>query len=210
MIEAARSMGLEDALEVEADGFAELATTPVAAALVGVFLSTSCWPRKPRAGKRKPTSKIERAAVLGAGIMGGGIAYQSAYKGIPIKMKDIAQEGLDLGLSEANKLLAKRVARGRMTPDQMGAVLNSIDPTLTYDGFDEVDIVVEAVVENPKVKHACWPRLRSRSAKTRFSPPIPRPSPSLPGRSAGAPGKLLRHALLQPGTRHAPGGGHPR
>ena len=154
VIEAARTMGLDDALAVEAAGFAELATTPEAAALVGVFLSDQLLAKNAKAWEKKADRKIERAAVLGAGIMGGGIAYQSAYKGIPIKMKDIAQEGLDLGLSEANKLLAKRVARGRMTPDQMGAVLNSIDPMLNYDGFDQVDIVVEAVVENPKVKLA--------------------------------------------------------
>ena len=154
VIEAARNMSLEDALNVEAEGFAELATTPVAAALVGVFLSDQLLGKKAKDWEKKADKKIERAAVLGAGIMGGGIAYQSAYKGTPIKMKDIAQAGLDLGLSEANKLLSKRVARGRMTPEQMGEVLNSIDPTLSYEGFDSVDIVVEAVVENPKVKHA--------------------------------------------------------
>ena len=52
-------------------------------------------------------------------------------------MKDIAQEGLDLGLSEANKLLAKRVSRGRLSAAKMGEVLNNIDPTLSYEGFDE-------------------------------------------------------------------------
>jgi 3-hydroxyacyl-CoA dehydrogenase/enoyl-CoA hydratase/3-hydroxybutyryl-CoA epimerase/enoyl-CoA isomerase len=154
VIEKARGMGLEDALEVEAEGFAELATTPVATALVGVFLSDQLLAKKAKGWEKKAERKVERAAVLGAGIMGGGIAYQSAYKGVPIKMKDIAQAGLDLGLGEANKLLAKRVARGRMTPEKMGEVLNSIDPTLSYEGFDSVDIVVEAVVENPKVKHA--------------------------------------------------------
>ncbi len=154
VIEKARGMNLEDALEVEADGFAELATTPVATALVGVFLSDQLLGKKAREWEKQADKKIERAAVLGAGIMGGGIAYQSAYKGTPIIMKDIAQAGLDLGLSEANKLLAKRVARGRMSPEKMGQVLNSIDPTLSYEGFDKVDIVVEAVVENPKVKHA--------------------------------------------------------
>ncbi|MFN2289077.1 MAG: 3-hydroxyacyl-CoA dehydrogenase NAD-binding domain-containing protein, partial [Chromatocurvus sp.] len=91
---------------------------------------------------------------LGAGIMGGGIAYQSAYKGVPIRMKDINQEGLDLGLSEAGKLLSKRVNRGRMTPEKMAGVLNSIDPVLSYEGFEDVDIVVEAVVENARVKHS--------------------------------------------------------
>jgi 3-hydroxyacyl-CoA dehydrogenase/enoyl-CoA hydratase/3-hydroxybutyryl-CoA epimerase/enoyl-CoA isomerase len=152
VIEQARSMSLEAALDVEADGFAELATTPVASALVGVFLNDQLLGKKAKAWEKKADKKIEQAAVLGAGIMGGGIAYQSALKGTPIKMKDINQEGLDLGLSEANKLLAKRVSRGRMTPDQMGAILNSIDPTLTYGGFENVDIVVEAVVENAKVK----------------------------------------------------------
>ena len=154
VIEQARNMSLEDALEVEAAGFAELAVGNVATALVGVFLSDQMLSKKARDWEKRADKKIEQAAVLGAGIMGGGIAYQSAYKGVPIKMKDIDQAGLDLGLSEANKLLAKRVDRGRMTPTKMGAVLNSIDPTLTYGGFDNVDIVVEAVVENPQVKRA--------------------------------------------------------
>ena len=104
--------------------------------------------------KLKNGGKVERAAVLGAGIMGGGIAYQSAYKGTPIIMKDIAQAGIDLGLAEASKLLAKQVDRGRMTPAEMAGVLSKIQPSLGYDGFEHVDIVVEAVVENPKVKHA--------------------------------------------------------
>jgi 3-hydroxyacyl-CoA dehydrogenase/enoyl-CoA hydratase/3-hydroxybutyryl-CoA epimerase/enoyl-CoA isomerase len=119
---------------------------------VGVFLNDQLLGKKAKDWEKQADKKIETAAVLGAGIMGGGIAYQSAFKGTPIKMKDINQAGLDLGLAEANKLLAKRVARGRMTPDKMGEVLNSIDPTLTYAGFDGVDIVVEAVVENEKVK----------------------------------------------------------
>ncbi|MEH6581548.1 MAG: fatty acid oxidation complex subunit alpha FadB [Halioglobus sp.] len=154
VIEAAYKLNLDDALNVEAEGFADLATTDVAAALVGVFLSDQLLGKKAKQWEKKSDKKIGRAAVLGAGIMGGGIAYQSAYKGVPIVMKDIAQAGLDLGLSEANKLLAKRVDRGRMSASKMGEVLNSIDPTLSYEGFGDVDIVVEAVVENAKVKHA--------------------------------------------------------
>lgn len=154
VLEQARTLHLEQALEVEATGFIELATTPVAAALVGVFLGDQLLSKKARQWEKKADRSIERAAVLGAGIMGGGIAYQSAYRGIPIRMKDIAQAGLDLGLGEASKLLAKRVARGAMSAEKMGEVLNQISPTLDYTAFDTVDIVVEAVVENPKVKHA--------------------------------------------------------
>ena len=153
VIEQARGMGLEDALAVEADGFVEMATTPVAAALVGVFLGDQLLAKKAKGWEKQADRKVQRAAVLGAGIMGGGIAYQSAYKGVPIRMKDINQEGLDLGLSEAGKLLSKRVDRGRMTPANMAEVLNNINPVLSYEGFEDVDIVVEAVVENAKVKH---------------------------------------------------------
>jgi 3-hydroxyacyl-CoA dehydrogenase/enoyl-CoA hydratase/3-hydroxybutyryl-CoA epimerase/enoyl-CoA isomerase len=67
-------------------------------------------------------------------------------------MKDIAEAGIELGLSEANKLLAKRVERKKMKPLQMGETLNRIRPTLSYAEFGDVDVVVEAVVENPKVK----------------------------------------------------------
>ena len=153
-VEKARGMGLEDALDVEADTFVELSQGPVAKALVGVFLADQLLEKKAKAWAKKADHKVSKAAVLGAGIMGGGIAYQSAVTGTPIKMKDIAQEGLDLGLSEASKLLSKRVDRGRMSAAKMAQVLTSIEPCLGYDDFDQVDIVVEAVVENPKVKAA--------------------------------------------------------
>jgi 3-hydroxyacyl-CoA dehydrogenase/enoyl-CoA hydratase/3-hydroxybutyryl-CoA epimerase/enoyl-CoA isomerase len=90
--------------------------------------------------------------VLGAGIMGGGIAYQSALKGVPILMKDIADAGLHAGIKEASELLTQRVERGRMKAAEMAEVLGNIRPTLDYQGFDALDLVIEAVVENPKVK----------------------------------------------------------
>ncbi|WP_239506020.1 3-hydroxyacyl-CoA dehydrogenase NAD-binding domain-containing protein, partial [Serratia marcescens] len=88
---------------------------------------------------------------LGAGIMGGGIAFQSALKGTPILMKEIREEGIQMGLNEAAKLLGKRVEKGRLTPAKMAEALNGIRPTMSYGDFGNVDIVVEAVVENPKV-----------------------------------------------------------
>ena len=144
-------MTRDKAIEVEAKGFAKMAKTSVAASLVGLFLNDQ--ELKSKAKKLEPlASDVKKAAVLGAGIMGGGIAYQSALKGTPIIMKDIAQAGIDLGLNEAKKLLSKRVAKGRMKPEAMADVLNNIDPALSYGDFGDVDLVVEAVVENPKVK----------------------------------------------------------
>ena len=153
MQEAAK-MTRDDAQTVETAAFVKMALTPVAKSLVGLFVSDQMLGKKAKAWEKKADKKIAQAAVLGAGIMGGGIAYQSAYKGTPIKMKDIAQAGIDLGLSEAAKLFSKRVERGRLSAADMAAGLNRIDPCLSYDNFDAVDIVVEAVVENPKVKHS--------------------------------------------------------
>lgn len=153
-MQKAAEKGRDEALQIEAEAFAKVAQTPTAMALVGIFVNEQLVTKKARAWEKKANQKIARAAVLGAGIMGGGIAYQSALKGVPIKMKDIAQSGIDLGLSEANKLLTKRVERKRMTVSEMGDVLNRIEPALTYDGFEQVDIVVEAVIENPKIKRS--------------------------------------------------------
>ncbi len=96
----------------------------------------------------------KQAAVLGAGIMGGGIAYQSAWKGVPVVMKDINDKSLTLGMTEAAKLLNKQLERGKIDGLKLAGVISTIHPTLDYAGFDRVDVVVEAVVENPKVKKA--------------------------------------------------------
>ena len=153
VMQKAAGMNRDDALREEARGIAKMAGTLAAKNLIGLFLSDQMLARSGKSLAKK-AGKVERAAVLGAGIMGGGIAYQSALKGTPIVMKDIAQAGIDLGLAEASKLLSKQVERGRMSAAEMAGVLNKIQPALSYDGFDNVDIVIEAVVENPKVKHA--------------------------------------------------------
>lgn len=143
--------GREDALKIEATAFARMAKTPTAFNLVTIFLGDQFVGKVART-MAKTASKVESAAVLGAGIMGGGIAYQSASRGIPIVMKDIQEKAIALGLSEAEKILVKRVERGRMTAGEMAGVLAQIRPTLSFGDFKGVDLVVEAVVENEKVK----------------------------------------------------------
>lgn len=148
------------ALQLEHREFVKLAVSEVAANLVQMFVNDQFLAAKTKAqlAKARP---ISLTAVLGAGIMGGGIAYQSALKGTPIVMKDIAQEGLDLGMSEVRKLLDRRVARGRIDANKMFSVLSSIKPTLSYDGIDKVDIVVEAVIENTDIKKAVLSELEA-------------------------------------------------
>ena len=150
-IEAAAGLARDAALKLEQEHFIKLTQTSVARALVGIFLNDQFIKGKAKqAAKAAPATK--KAAVLGAGIMGGGIAYQSASRGIPAVMKDINDHALSLGMSEAGKLLNKQLERGKIDGKKLVEVLASITPTLSYDGLQGVDTVVEAVVENPKVK----------------------------------------------------------
>lgn len=150
-IEAAASMTRDAALQLETQNFVPLARSDAARALVGIFLNDQYVKGKAKklVGDLSPP---KQAAVLGAGIMGGGIAYQSAYKDVPIRMKDIDEKPLALGMNEAAKLLNKQLERGKLDGVKMARILANIHPTLDYAGFDRMDMVVEAVVENPKVK----------------------------------------------------------
>jgi 3-hydroxyacyl-CoA dehydrogenase/enoyl-CoA hydratase/3-hydroxybutyryl-CoA epimerase/enoyl-CoA isomerase len=141
----------DKALAIETKGFAKMAKTAVAKNLIGLFLNDQKI-KKIAKDHIKLSREVARAGVLGAGIMGGGIAYQSASKGTPILMKDIAESGLQLGLDEAAKLLSKQVERNKLDVRGLADTLNRIRPTLSYGDFGDVDVVVEAVVENIKVK----------------------------------------------------------
>ena len=152
-IQKACNMKRDQALEVEAKGFAKLAKNDVTRSLVGLFLKDQ-YIKKVSKKYESQGTPVTQAAVLGAGIMGGGVAYQSAVKGTPILMKDINMGALQLGLDEANKLLGKQLKRGRLDATKMAQTINRITPTLSYGDFNRVDLVVEAVVENVNVKKA--------------------------------------------------------
>jgi 3-hydroxyacyl-CoA dehydrogenase / enoyl-CoA hydratase / 3-hydroxybutyryl-CoA epimerase / enoyl-CoA isomerase len=164
-IEAAARMSRDEALVVENKHFITLAKTDVAQSLVGIFLNDQYIKGKAKkaAKEGQPTKK---GVVLGAGIMGGGIAYQSALKGVPVLMKDIAVPSLDLGMAEAAKLLNKQLERGRIDGVKMAKVLSGITPSLHYAGAEDADVVVEAVVENPKIKAAVLAEVESNVADT--------------------------------------------
>ncbi|GLQ71998.1 fatty acid oxidation complex subunit alpha FadB [Vibrio penaeicida] len=153
-IEEAAHSARNDALDVERKYFVKLAKSEEAKSLVGLFLNDQYIKGLAKKSAKSASKDTARAAVLGAGIMGGGIAYQSALKGVPVMMKDIAQPSLDLGMTEASKLLNKRLSRGRIDGFKMAGILASITPSLHYAGIENSDVIVEAVVENPKIKAA--------------------------------------------------------
>jgi 3-hydroxyacyl-CoA dehydrogenase len=98
-------------------------------------------------------------AVVGAGTMGGGIAMVFANAGIPVLLKDADQPALDRGLSTIQKNYLSSVKRGRFTPQFVDERLNLIRPSLTYDDFASVDMVVEAVFEGMALKKQVFAEL---------------------------------------------------
>jgi len=186
-IEAAAGMGRDAALQLETAAFVPLARSNEARALVGIFLNDQAV----KAKAKKLTRDVEtpkQAAVLGAGIMGGGIAYQSAWKGVPVVMKDISEKSLALGMGEAAKLLNKQLARGKIDGIKLASVISTIQPTLHYAGFDRVDVVVEAVVENPRIKAAVLAETESHI----------RPDTILASNTSTIPISQLAEALTRP------------
>jgi 3-hydroxyacyl-CoA dehydrogenase len=97
---------------------------------------------------------IFRAAVVGAGTMGGGLAQVISFSGLPVVLKDIDQAMLDRGMATVRKIYQSRVDKGKMSVGEMESKLALIEPTLTYDSFGDVDIVIEAVPEKMAIKKA--------------------------------------------------------
>ncbi len=151
LLERAAPLDRDAALALETAAFARIARTQAAASMIQLFIDGQLIQKKARAyAKNAPL--VRRAAVLGAGIMGGGIAFTSASRGIPVVMKDIAQGQLDSGLKEVDRLLARQVESKRTSEAQARLVRESIRPTLSFESFADVDLVVEAIVENLDVK----------------------------------------------------------
>ncbi|MCI0598999.1 MAG: fatty acid oxidation complex subunit alpha FadB [Beijerinckiaceae bacterium] len=151
LLEKASGLDRNAALALEVETFAKVAKTQAATSLVTIFVNEQAVKKAIRRyAKNAPI--VAKAAVAGAGTMGGGIAYQSASRGVPIVIKDISAAALDLGMSEARKLIDKAVEAGRLTQEKADTVIGSITPTLTYEGFENADVVIEAVAENIAVK----------------------------------------------------------
>lgn len=107
-------------------------------------------------GKAKPKGfdyyPVRKLGILGAGMMGAGIAYVSAKAGMEVVLKDVSTEAAEKGKSYSEKLLQERVSKGRMTPQQQAEQLARIHPTATAADLAGCDLVIEAVFENPDLK----------------------------------------------------------
>lgn len=143
----------ERALATEAEGFIEVATTAISKNLIDLFYMMEAVKKQTGVeGKEVKVKKVEHMAVLGAGTMGGGIAQVAADRGIAVRMKDITNEALAIGFRHASEIFGKMMKRKRLTKFDYDSKMSKISGTLDYSGFKQMDVVVEAIVEDMNVK----------------------------------------------------------
>ncbi|HVN07108.1 MAG TPA: enoyl-CoA hydratase-related protein, partial [Bryobacteraceae bacterium] len=140
--------GFDAGSEREIELFADCVLSAESRNLIRLFFAEREAAKVPGIGRDTPTREIRRAAVVGAGTMGGGIAMNYANAGIPVLLKETDQAALDRGLGTIRRNYESSAAKGKMTAEQVERVMALIRPTLTYDGFEQADIVAEAVFEN--------------------------------------------------------------
>jgi 3-hydroxyacyl-CoA dehydrogenase len=151
-VEAATKLPFDQGCALERKLFIECLQSDQSKALIHVFFSEREAAKIPDVPKDTPPIPVSRAAVVGAGTMGGGIAMVLANAGIPVLLKEADQAALDRGIANIRKNYANSVSRGRITEQFADERLKLVQPTLTYDGFADVDLVIEAVFEGMELK----------------------------------------------------------
>ncbi len=151
-VEAAR-LDFDAALKIESSGFMNLIMKPEAKNMISTFFQMNQVNGGASRPKHVEPQLTKKVGVLGAGMMGQGIAYVSAMAGIEVILKDISVEAAEKGKAYSQALLAKRVAKGRMTEEKMNAVLALIKPTASGDDLQGSDLIIEAVFENIELKN---------------------------------------------------------
>jgi len=144
---------------------------------------------------------IFKAAVVGAGTMGGEIAQVITYSGLPVVLKDIDQEMLDKGMQKARSIYQRRVDKGKMSAGDMESKLDLITPTLSYDEFEDVDLVIEAVPEKMGIKQAVLKELAGACPEqTIFASNTSALSISEMGAATGKPHKMVGMHFFNPAS----------
>lgn len=158
-VEAATKMPFEEARVLTAKLFMECLHSPQSEALIHVFFGEREVRKIPDVPSDTRTRKIAKAAIVGAGTMGGGIAMNYANAGIPVRLKEVSEQALERGLARIRANYDHSVKRGRFTPEFVRERMDLIQPTISYKEFADADIVVEAVFENMELKKTVFREL---------------------------------------------------
>jgi 3-hydroxyacyl-CoA dehydrogenase/enoyl-CoA hydratase/3-hydroxybutyryl-CoA epimerase len=146
-------MSIERALSLEAEALADLLTGRVSKNLVHLFfLSEKAKKDSGVEGEVGSLPKIRSAGLLGAGTMGGGMAWALSSSDIRVRLKDVRPEALASGLAAARRNYDRQRDRGRLTAWELDRKMTLVSPTLDWSGFGRVDVVLEAIVEDLAIK----------------------------------------------------------
>jgi 3-hydroxyacyl-CoA dehydrogenase len=151
-VEAATKLPFEAGMKKEAGLFRECLFSEQSKAMIHAFFGEREVAKIPWLPKDTPVKEIRKAAVIGAGTMGGGIAMNYANAGITVMLKETTQEALDKGVETIRKNYANSVKKGRFPQSVMDQRMGLIRLQLTYDGFEEADVIAEAVFESMALK----------------------------------------------------------
>ncbi|MGB5116870.1 MAG: fatty acid oxidation complex subunit alpha FadJ [Providencia rettgeri] len=164
VVKTGMNKGLKAGYAEEAKAFGELVMTPESAALRSLFFAVTSL--KNESGAQANPLPINKVGVLGGGLMGGGIAYVSAFQGkLPVRIKDISEKGVAQALRYSWDLLTRRVVKRRLLARERAAVMAKISGTLSYQGLENSDIIIEAVFEDLALKRKMVTDVEKMSAK---------------------------------------------
>jgi 3-hydroxyacyl-CoA dehydrogenase len=151
-VESASKLSFEEGMRRESELFENCRRSTQSKALIHAFFGERTVAKIPDIPPDVAPLAINRAAIIGAGTMGGGIAMAFADAGIPVLMKEREQSALDRGMNAIRKNYAGSVKSGRLSQAAVDQRLSLITPQLTFDGFDRADLIIEAVFEDMAVK----------------------------------------------------------
>lgn len=147
------STSLTKGLSIEAQNFAELVMTPESKQLINIFFAVTDLKKDTGVDSKVTARSVDKVGVLGAGLMGAGIAYVTANQAKKsVRIKDIAVEGLAKGIAYVGKILDKRVSKRRMKANQRNQIMARVTGAIDYAGFNNTDVVIEAVFESLDLK----------------------------------------------------------
>jgi len=154
---AASTLPLDEGMKVERACFIACMETPQRAGLIHAFFGERAVSNIPEAkGDTRPLAKV---GVIGGGTMGSGITTSCLMAGIPVRLIEVAQDGLDRGVATITKNLDGAVSRGKMSSDKRDAALAMLEPSIAMEDLADVDLVIEAVFEKMEIKKEIFGKL---------------------------------------------------
>ncbi len=199
VVEKGTATSLAEGLKLEAAAFGRLAVTDVSRALVSVFFATQDIKKDAGYPEGTKATETRKLGVLGAGLMGAGIAAVATEAGVRVRMKDASHEALGRGLRSVRDVFEERRQRGSLSRLEVEKRLGQVSPTLDYTGFRRADLVIEAVFEDLELKRRV---LAEAEAATREDCVLASNTSSIPigdiAASARRPGRVLGMHFFSP------------